>query len=191
LVRRLLARVLVRGTLQTLLPFVGVPVTAAWNALVTWWVLREARIRAMGPSAAKELAGQLFAEAPGVSDAGRVSAVRAVAAAIVRTQDLHPNLTALLREVAERAGDTGNAELDDVGEFLKGLQGLDVGERRLSLQVLAVACIVDGRFTTRERRLWNDALVAAGRPAESASLERLRVAFVRGDGVAAEAIRAL
>ncbi|MDP1921203.1 MAG: hypothetical protein Q8L14_33490 [Myxococcales bacterium] len=191
LLRRVLARVLVRGTLQTLLPFVGVPVTAAWNALVTWWVLREARIRAMGPSASQELVDIIFGDAPALTDAGRVSAARAVAASIVRTQDLHPNLCALLDEVMQKVKDTGTVELDDVGEFLSGLKQLSPAELRVTLQVLAIACIVDGRFSSRERKLWSDALAAAGRPIEWQSIERLRVAFVRGDGVADDVIRAM
>ncbi len=191
LLRRILARVLVRGTLQALLPFVGVPVTAAWNAIVTWWILREARIRAMGPSASQELVDLIFADAPNLSDAGRLSAARAVAASIVRTQDLHPNLSALLDEVMVHVKDTGKAELDDVGEFLAQLKVLPPQELRVTLQVLAIACIVDGRFTTREKRLWSDALAAAGRPIDLAPIERLRVAFVRGDGVADDVIRAM
>lgn len=191
LLRRVLARVLVRGTLQTLLPFVGVPVTAAWNALVTWWVLREARIRAMGPSASRELVDVVFGDAPALSLEGRVSAARAVAASIVRTQDLHPNLSALLDEVMAHVKDTGKAELDDVGAFLSGLKALPPAELRLSLQVLAIACIVDGRFTEKEKRLWSDALAAAGRPVEWQSIERLRAAFVRGDGVADDVLRAM
>ncbi|MBM4776182.1 MAG: hypothetical protein GQE15_00645 [Archangiaceae bacterium] len=191
LLRRVLARVLVRGTLQTLLPFVGVPVTALWNGLVTWWVLREARIRAMGPSASQELVDLIFADAPSLSDEGRISAARAVAASIVRTQDLHPNLTALLDEVMVHVKHTGNAELDDVGEFLAGLKKLPPAEVRVSLQVLAIACIVDGRFTAREKRLWTDALAAAGKPIELDRIERLRAEFVRGQGVADDVIRAM
>lgn len=189
--RRVLARVLVRGTLQTLLPFVGVPVTALWNAVVTWWVLREARVRAMGPSACRELVDFIFGDAPSLSDAGRVSAARAVAASIVRTQDLHPNLTALLDQVMHHVRHTGNAELDDVGAFLSGLKTLAPGELKVSLQVLAIACVVDGRFSRREQQLYRDALAAAGRPIELETIERLRAAFVRGDGLADDVIRAM
>lgn len=46
LVRRILGRVAVRSMLGALVPFVAVPVTALWNGLVTWKLLREARIRA-------------------------------------------------------------------------------------------------------------------------------------------------
>jgi hypothetical protein len=189
--RKILARAVVRGTLQNLLPFVAVPVTAAWNAVVTRWVLREARIRAMGPSAVKELVELVFADAHEVSEAGRTSAVRAVAASIVRTQDLHPNLSALLDAVLDQARRLEPVELDDVGGFLGTLPQLSAYEQRLSLQVLAIACIVDGRFSQRERQLWLEALRAVGRPVEWASVEALRAAFVRGDGVADDVIRAM
>jgi hypothetical protein len=191
LVRRLLGRVAVRGVLGALVPFVAVPVTAAWNGVVTWLVLKEARVRAMGPSAIDELMGLVFNDVPTLSDAGKLAAVRAVASAIVRTQDLHPNLVRLLSVVSARAGDTGQAELDDVGAFLASLHVLATAERKLALQVLAVACIVDGRLTSREESLWEEAVAASERRVEVDGLERLRRAFVAGDAVADDVLRAL
>jgi hypothetical protein len=191
LVRRLLGRVAVRGVLGALVPFVAVPVTAAWNAVVTWLVLKEARVRAMGPSAIDELIGLVFGEVPTLSDAGKLATVRAVASAIVRTQDLHPNLVRLLSVVSARAGATGAAELDDVGAFLASLHVLVPAERKLALQVLAVACIVDGRLTSREESLWEEAVAASERRVEVDGLERLRRAFVAGDALADDVLRAL
>ncbi len=190
-VRRLLGRVAVRGVLGALVPFVAVPVTATWNGVVAWLVLREARIRAMGPSAVDELLELIFSDVTNLSPMGRLASVRAVAAAIVRTQDLHPNLVRLLTSVAQRAGDTGHSELDDVGAFLHSLPGLEASERRLALQVLAIALIVDGKVSPRERTLWTEALTHAGKELDFAPLDQLRTAFVRGDGVAHEAVRAL
>lgn len=182
-IRRVLGRVLVRGALR-FLPFVSLPVTAAWNGIVSWRVLREARIRAMGPSAIEELIAGLFARVPSMSEAGRLSAVRAVASAIVRTQDLHPNLVRLLRVVAKRAGLSASAELDDVRAFLETLPSLAPAERDLSLDVLSIACIVDGRVTRRETRLWVEAMTAVQHPASPSTLEGLRRRFVRGEGFA-------
>ncbi len=190
-IRRMLGRVLVRSALNAFIPFVAVPVTAAWNGVVSWLVLKEARLRAMGPSAAEELVELVFADAPPLSGAGRLAALRAIAATIVRTQDLHPNLLALLEEVRRHAGDTGAEELDDVGEFLDSLKALPPAELRLTLQLLAVAVIVDGRLSRRERKLYTDALAAAGRPIDLAPVERLCTAFVRGEGVADDAVRAI
>ena len=191
LVRRILGRVFVRSLVNSLIPFAAVPITAAWNGVVTWLVMREARLRAMGPSAAHELVDVVFADAPVLSDAGRLAAVRAVAAAIVRTQDLHPNLVALLGEVQKKAGDTGSAELDDPGEFLRSLKTLAPGEQRLALQTLVVACVVDGRVSSREKRLLTEAFAALGRPVDFAPVHRLRREFVAGNGVADDAVRAI
>ncbi|MEW5739837.1 MAG: hypothetical protein AB1938_12975 [Myxococcota bacterium] len=191
LVRRILGRVAVRSVLGALVPFVAVPVTAAWNALVTWKVLREARIRAMGPSALAQLIDTAFSDVANLSPQGRLSAVRAVAAAIVRTQDLHPNLVRMLTLVSRRAGDTGNNELDDVGQFLTTLKTLASEELRLSLQLLGLAMASDGKLTKRERKLWKDALAGAGRPVDDSRLEALRHAFAAGDADLVERLRAV
>jgi hypothetical protein len=187
LIRRVLSRAALRGAL----PFVALPVTAAWNAIVMWMILREARIRAMGPTAVDELVNYVFDDAPKLSDAGRLSALRAVAAAIVRTQDLHPNLVRLLQSVGARTGDVGPDELDDVGLFLSNLKSLDAAELKLSLQVLAVACVVDGKLTAREKKLWADARAAAGQSVTYDQLQRLLKAFVAGDGIADDVLRAI
>jgi hypothetical protein len=191
LVRRMLGRAAVRSVLGALVPFVAVPVTATWNALVTWRVLREARIRAMGPSALAELVETAFSDVANLSPQGRLSAVRAVAAAIVRTQDLHPNLVRMLSLVSKRAGDTGNDELDDVGQFLVTLKALAPEELRLSLQLLALALAIDGKVTPREAKLWKDARAAAGEPVDLEPVESLRRAFARGDADTAERLRAV
>ena len=83
IVRRVFGRALIR----TWLPFVAVPVTALWNAAVTYVVLREARIRVMGPSAARELVAVVFEDAPPPSPAARLCLARAVGSAIVRTEE--------------------------------------------------------------------------------------------------------
>jgi hypothetical protein len=133
---------------------------------------------------------EIFSDAPSMSDAGRLSAVRAVAAAIVRTRDLHPNLVRLLSVVSRYAGDTGRNELDDVGLFLETLKSLEAGEQRVSRRLLAVACIIDGRLSDRERLLWKDSLVASGQAVAFEPLEALRLAFVRGDEGTEKTLRA-
>ena len=191
LIRRVLSRAALRGVLLKGLPFVALPVTAMWNGIVMWLVLREARIRAMGPSAIDELVRVIFDDAASLSEQGKLSAVRAVASAIVRTQDLHPNLVRLLTTVGDRAGDTGPHELDDVGLFLSNLKTLEVSELKVSVQLLAVACVVDGRLTRREKKLWGDAMAAVGRSVEFATLEKLLKAFVAGREITDDVLRAM
>lgn len=189
-IRRILTRVALRGALR-FMPFVALPVTATWNAIVMWLVLREARVRAMGPSAVEDLVKAIFNDAPPLSPQGKLSALRAVAAAIVRTQDLHPNLVRLLATVARHVGDAGQNELDDVGLFLSNLKTLDPAELRVSLEVLAVACVVDGKLSAREKKLWGDSLAASRQKVTFTGLERLLKAFIRGEGFADDVLKVL
>ena len=63
--RAVLRRLLGRSALRAYLPLVAVPVTALWNGLVVWWILRQARIRLLGPSAGEVmLAAALAGERP-------------------------------------------------------------------------------------------------------------------------------
>jgi len=192
LVRRMLGRAFVRGWL----PFVAVPITAAWNALVCWLIMREARIRAMGPSAAREMIDIAFAGERPLSARGKAAVLRAVASSIVRTEDLHPNLAALLHEVALRVRDVPRldprerldaaddaGDLDDSRAFLAAIGRLDRAEQRIVLRVLAIASIIDGRLTRAEKRLLVEARSVCSLPADLSGVERLRRAFIDGDPI--------
>ena len=187
LVRRVLGRALVRAWL----PLIGVPVTAIWNGIVAWLVLREARIRAMGPSAAKEMVGIVFADSPVLSVNGRAAVKRAVAAAIVRTRDLHPNLIALWSEVRAHAGEDETHGIDDALLFVETLRGLPSDERAIVLRVLAIASILDGRITSAERRLLSQSYAACDRAAPLDRVAQLRRAFLDGDTIPPRLIREL
>ena len=191
LLKALIRRMLSRAAVRVYLAFVAVPVTALWNGLVSWRVVREARIRVMGPSAAREMIDGIFAGAAPLSDAGRLGVLRAVASSIVRTEDLHPNLVALLREVRARVGEHEGAVVDDTRLFLGELGALEPDEQRLVLRVLSVAAIIDGRLTRKERALVRDALTACGRMPDDAPVRALARAFVSGDDIGVERIRAL
>jgi hypothetical protein len=194
LVKAIVRRVLGRAFVRSWLPFVAVPVTAAWNAVVCRLIMREARIRAMGPSAARELVALVLPEDIRLSREGRAVVVRAVASSIVRTEDLHPNLAALFLEVIRRIGGAdiaGEADLDDTALFLERIARLDGDEQAVVLRVLAVASTIDGRLTLREKRLLAEAHAACGRQHDIRTVERLRRAFVKGESIAPSQIASL
>jgi hypothetical protein len=185
LVRRVLGRMLVR----TWLPLVSVPITAAWNGIVAWLILREARVRAMGPSAAKEMADAFFSEAPELSDLARAAALRAVASSIVRTRDMHPNLVELLIRVRSLVGDIDTQALDDPHEVIACLEKLTHDEQSLVLGVLSIAAILDGRLTGAEKKLVGQARQACGRKSNIEALDHLRKSFLAGDALDREALK--
>jgi len=166
---------------RSVLAFTAIPVNAVWNALVCWFVLREARIRVMGPSAASEMLDVVFAFEPEPSAALLTAVHRALGAAVVRTSELHPNHISLMRELRQRFGEPlAGIEVDDTLAFLKSLVELTPAERRTALRVLAVAAILDGRLVKRERRLLLEAYQAASIAPALEHVELLRKAFVSG-----------
>ena len=189
IVKALIRRAFGRAFVRSWLPFVAVPITAAWNAWICWLIMREARIRAMGPSAIQEMTSMVFenpeSDASVLSAEARAVVVRAVASSIVRTEDMHPNLLALLKDVTRRMRLEPNEapDLDDTRAFLSALAKLSKPEQTLVLRVLSIASIVDGRLTRAERRLLREASEACGREVDLSSTERLRRAFVDGAAI--------
>lgn len=184
LIRRAMGRAVVRGVLA----FVAVPVTAVWNALVAWKVLREARIRVMGPSAAVTLCDVILPPHRTLSSLGRDTVVRAVGSSIVRTRDMHPNLQFLLVHVTERLDEPPDKDVDDPAIFLEQLARLPMEEKLVALRILNVASIIDGRLTLAETNLVKDALLRAGRQPTASYVRKLRRAFVQGNEIPRETV---
>jgi hypothetical protein len=179
LMKAFIRRAAGRAAVRTALVWVAVPVTALWNAVVAYLVMREARIRAMGPSAARAFAG-IVLDGRELSDDGRLAVMRAVGANIVRTQELHPNLITFLQEVQRQVGDPPEAPLDDTREFLAQLRRLPKEEQDVALMILSVGAVLDGKVNRRERKLIRRALAETGRDDSTGPLDDLRVMFARG-----------
>jgi hypothetical protein len=196
-VKALVRRMLGRAVVKAWLPFVAVPITAAWNALICWLIMREARIRAMGPSAAYEMIEIAYGsiDESALTDETRRVAVRAVASSIVRTEDMHPNLAAVLREVRARApameGDPDGGDLDAPSIFLARIMKLGSAQQRFVIRVLAVASVIDGRLTRAEKGLLVDVHRACGLAPDLTAVEGLRVAFLAGDPIDRKRIASL
>jgi hypothetical protein len=176
----ILRRLLTRAAVRLWLVFVAVPVTAIWNGYVAFKVIREARVRAMGPSAARELTRRLFERHGTPSPEGGIAALRAVGACVVSSFDLHPNHGALLDALLDRVQPPRDADLGDRAALLRDLPALQTDEARLVVSLVGVASILDARLTRRERQTFASARQAIGLSASAAALEPLRRAFAHG-----------
>jgi hypothetical protein len=173
------------------LAFTAVPINGFWNGLICWSVLREARIRVMGPSAALEMLATVLEQEPEPSPELKAAIHRAVGSAIVRTRELHPNHVAIVQAVRQRLGQPSEGlSLDDSEAFLRALPALGTSEKRVVIRMLAVAAILDGRLVRPEKRLLMQAYEAAGLPSGVEHVEKLRRAFVAGDVIPRDELRA-
>lgn len=189
LIKALIRRAAGRSLLRAWLVWVAVPITAFWDAVVAWRVIREARLRALGPSAAFELAEALFPDdgsrAP-LSEDARIASHMAVGGSIVSTQDQHPNLLALLEAIDRGLGRVPDeVRLDDTQLFRERFVALSPNERDRVLEVLMVASVMDGRISRGERRLVTEIQALAGRRGLD-GLHALRRRFLRGDPLGRE-----
>lgn len=189
--RTLLTRIFGRAALRAWIPYVAVPITALWDGLVCRRALREARLRAIGPSAAAELLAAILAPHPRPSPALREALHRAIGAAVVRSRDFHPNLIELLDDLKDSIGEAEAAELDDAGRFVACLRGLSPDEQRSALQLLAVACVLDGRTRRGEWQILAQAFAACGRALPRLHVLSLRRALLSGDALGRALLDAL
>jgi hypothetical protein len=182
--KAIVQRAVGRLATRSVLAFTAIPINAIWNAAVCWFVLREARIRVMGPSAASEMLDLIFAQELPPSPVLLTAIHCALGAAVVRTSELHPNHVSLMRELRQRFGEPpAGLEVDDTRVFLRTLPELTPSERRTAVRVLTVAAILDGRLVKRERRLLLEAYQAASIAPALEHVELLRKAFVSGDPI--------
>lgn len=189
--KTLLTRIFGRAALRAWIPFVAVPVTALWDGLVCRRALREARLRAIGPSAAKELLDFVLAPHPSPSPALRESLLRAVGTAVVRSRDFHPNLVQLFDGLRRRVASEEFEELDDVPRFVASLRTLTPEEQRSALQLLCVACVLDGRARRAERAIMTRAFHVCGRSPPRLQVLVLQRSLLSGDELTPAMLAAL
>jgi hypothetical protein len=180
LIKAIVRKIVGRAGARAAMEFVAVPVFAIWNGIICWWVVREARIRAMGPSAAEEIARLLFPTPSLLDPAIRRMSFRAIGTCVVKSVDLHPNLIALFNAVYKRLGDPSDEDIDDSEAFLEGLQKLTPEGQDFILHLLEAASIIDGRLAAKERKVILEARAVCGMPASLARVRRLRKVFSTG-----------
>lgn len=176
LFKRMAGRLAARAWLE----FLGIPIYFFWDAFVAKMVIREARIRAMGPSAAREIMDQLLADHPDLSPSGKQAAFLAIGATIARNTTLHPNLNYLLNELIARQGPPAKIDIGNSEKFLSILPQLTQKEQGFVMAILEVAAILDGRISRWEMALVYRAQAVCNHSHSMARCQKMRSAFRAG-----------
>jgi hypothetical protein len=187
LVRVLFRRILARAALRFFVPFLAIPVFAVWNGLITWWVLREARIRMMGPVAVRDLCQHLGSMRDELSSAARKLLMKALAEVIIRSGDAHPNYVILLHdlfELLETAPD--HVQHADWNVTRSELEPLSTKEKGAVALALVLAALLDGRVSKGESRLLEEAHQIAGQTLDRKKLLERYHQFMQGKGFAVD-----
>lgn len=151
--RRLAARVAIRG----IIPLMAGPLYAAWNAWIVRRIMREGRLRALGPTAVERvLAG---AGRPGA--AARAVMLEGAAEMMKLGRDAHPSLVYLLARLREAAGAEGDLAVD-WARARGRLRALGAEDRERVLAVLALAAALGSRVRADQAAMLEAAAAAAG-----------------------------
>jgi hypothetical protein len=190
LIRVLFRRIFARAALRFFIPFLAIPVFAVWNGLITWWVLREARIRIMGPVAVRDLCKHLGSMRNDLTPAARELLMKTLAEAIVRSGDAHPNFIILLHELFQLLEtDPDHVQQPDWNVTRPKLEQLSEREKDAVARTLVLAALLDGRVSKGESRFLEEAHKIAGQPFERKKLLERYHEFVQGRGFAPENAR--
>lgn len=141
-------KIFLRGAARAWLEFLAIPVTAFWNGIVTYWILREARIRALGPSAITQSLPNLLTDS-----ATHQPAQRAIGCCIHASHDLHPNLAHMLRITRELTNTIITDAPENLQKFHQSLTPLNPTQQQTVLHILTLATIIDGRVARNESQL--------------------------------------
>ncbi len=185
--RRVLGRMAVRG----IVPLVAGPLYAIWNALITWRIMNEARIRMLGPFAIEELIGRISEKQGELSPGAADLMLQGVGEALKRACDAHPNYVALLARLRDVLGsDVENLEVD--WESARGrLAQLEPAERELILDVLVLATILGSTINSGQKLMLGEACGKAGAGFRPAALDLLRNKLKTGRRIGPEDLAAV
>jgi hypothetical protein len=153
-IKLILTRMAGKLGLRASFSWVAIPVTAIWDAVVMYRVVREARLRLFGYRLAEYLVEEVITPefSSKLSLKAREGAVRAIATAMVLTQNHHPNMLILLHRFSERFTVREHADLDNWEILLRVLNEVTPDERLFLLDLLCIAAAFDGHLSSLEKR---------------------------------------
>lgn len=183
LVRRLLGRAAARVYLEAL----AIPVAAVWNALVAFWIFREARLRIVGATVADPLLDFIAPTAATAADAAL-----ALGAVTVQSESVHPNVEALATALGRRFPDLPRGpDLGARTRLVDRFRGAPREARGVLLRAAVVAVVVDGTMSRREKRLLEALFGEARLGFPEAEIRALAREFRHGAGFVAALFDAL
>ncbi|MDR5906162.1 hypothetical protein QC821_12835 [Halomonas qiaohouensis] len=177
LMRRIFGRMALRG----LLPLITGPLYALWNALISYWIMRQARENALGPFAIDNLIARLEGPAKDLSDSAREAMLHGVGEMIMRHQDAHANHVYLLSRLLEVFDHETQALDVDWPRQARALAGLSECERCWLVETLSLAAVLVGPLRGRRQAFLEEVFDACGVAFDSRALGRLRRALMNGE----------
>ncbi len=175
--RILLRRVFARAILRGYVPLLAVPLYAVWNAWITWAVMREARLRALGPYGVDQIVEKAGERS---DEPWRTALLHATGEMVRRSGDSHPTYVLLLARLLEKL-DRDRDEIEVNWETARQeARALDSDDRMALADIVACVAVLAGQPAKAQMELLCELDEIAGRPHEGERIAKLRGALIDG-----------
>lgn len=146
-------KILARNSFRVYADFVAAPITAIWDAIVLYIILKELRTRLLTRIVSKELVDDILARKESLSRNAQIACMTAIGNSIVFTQRFHPNLEYILIKLHKAFQiENYHFRLDEWESFEKLLRDLNESERDFCLKILSITCCFDGKISSFEKK---------------------------------------
>ncbi|MEC8428708.1 MAG: hypothetical protein VXZ35_09790, partial [Pseudomonadota bacterium] len=145
LLKALLKRIFGRAASRYFVELVAVPVFALWNMLITRWIMAETRTRALGQAIVESIYPQILKDLSSMSRHGQYTCFLALGEAVHSSGEFHPNVVLFLEKFTAETDLCENELVKK--DFHESLKKCSKEEQRTVLDVLTVACCLNGKLT--------------------------------------------
>ncbi|WP_207767170.1 LBF_2804 family protein [Leptospira adleri] len=146
-------KILARNSFRVYADFVAAPITAIWDAIVLYIILKELRTRLLTRILSKELVEDILSRKNSLSREAKIACMTAIGNSVVFTQRFHPNLEYILIKLHKAFQiENYHFRLDEWESLEKLLKDLNEEEKELCLKILSITCCFDGKISSFERK---------------------------------------
>jgi hypothetical protein len=186
IIRIVMRRLFARAALRGFIPLLAIPLYAVWNAWITWRIVNEATLRALGPGAVDTVVEILKNHEERLSEEASDLLLHGMAEMVMRGYDAHPNYILLIKRLVEEI-DPEREEIETDWENDKDHLGkIAEAEKAVVLDTLTLAAVLAGRPRRAQRRFLKEVHEQAGRTLDPQAFKKLAKAFTAGKGVGVE-----
>ncbi|XDD49744.1 hypothetical protein AB3N59_15350 [Leptospira sp. WS92.C1] len=149
----IIRKIFARNSFRVYADFVAAPITAIWDAIVLYVILKELRTRLLTRILSGDLVERILSQKDLLSRNAKIACMTAVGNSVVFTQRFHPNLEYILIKLHKAFQiEDYQFRLDEWESLEKLLSGLNDRERELCLKILSVTCCFDGKISSFEKK---------------------------------------
>ncbi len=152
--RIFLAKLFARHALRVSFVWVSVPVTAFWDAIVMYRVIKDTRLRLFGYHLSKYIIDEILNDKAldKYSHHTVEGTIRAISTMIVLAKNYHPNNIILLIRLSNHLNINRAKDYDDLEKFLEYLKNSSKEERHLLRTLSGISAVFDGKLNKEEKK---------------------------------------